>query len=68
MVIKDLNNIDEVLELIRQAVSEGNWDEVSTLLEKLRRSDQAEVFSDLPTEQQQEIIPLLTPEIHRGHP
>ena len=62
MVIKDLNNIDEVLELIRQAVSEGNWDEVSTLLEKLRRSDQAEVFSDLPTEQQQEIIPLLTPE------
>ena len=62
MVIKDLNNIDEVLELIRQAVSEGNWDEVTTLLEKLRRSDQADVFSDLPPEQQQEILPLLAPE------
>ncbi len=44
MVIKDLNSIEEVLELIRQAASEGNWDEVSTLLEKLRRSDQADVF------------------------
>jgi magnesium transporter len=62
MVIKDLKNVDAVFELIRQAVSEGNWDEATTLLEKLRRSDQADVFSDLPPEQQQEIIPLLNPE------
>ncbi len=62
MVIKDLNSIEEVLELIRQAASEGNWDEVSTLLEKLRRSDQADVFSDLLPKQQQEILPFMAPE------
>ena len=62
MVIKDLLNIDEVLERIRTALSEGNWDEVTTLLESLRRSDQAEFFSDLPPEQQQELLPFLTPE------
>lgn len=62
MVIKDLLSIDEVLEKIRIALSEGNWDEVTTLLESLRRSDQAEVFSDLPPAQQKEILPLLTPE------
>lgn len=62
MVIKNPIHIDDVLEAIRQAVSEGNWDTATTLLESLRRSDQADVFSDLPLEQQQEILPLLGPE------
>jgi len=62
MVTKEIINIDTVLEKIRSALSEGNWDEVTTLLESLRRSDQADIFSDLPPEQQQEILPLLTPE------
>ncbi|MCB2213910.1 magnesium transporter [bacterium] len=62
MVIKNPIQIDDVLESIRQAVSEGNWDTATSLLESLRRSDQADVFSDLPPEQQQEILPLLGPE------
>jgi magnesium transporter len=55
-------NMDLILEQIEAALSERNWDKVTSLLESLRRSDQAEVFSDLPPEQQQEILPLLTPE------
>ncbi len=62
MVAKNKLNIESILEEIRDALSEGNWDEVTTLLESLRRSDQAEIFSDLPPEQQQEILPLLDPE------
>ncbi len=62
MVIKDIINIDEVLERIRVALDKDNLDEVTAILETLRRSDQAEVFSDLPPEDQQEILPLLTPE------
>jgi len=62
MAIKDLINIDEVFENIRVQLSEGNWDAVTSLLETLRRSDQAEVFSDMEPEQQQEILPLMTPE------
>ena len=44
MVIKELLNINEVLEKIRIELAEGNWDKVTKLLESLRRSDQAEVF------------------------
>jgi magnesium transporter len=62
MVIKKFIDVEEILEKIRAALSEGDWDDVTSLLESLRRSDQAEVFSDLPPEQQQEILPLLTPE------
>ncbi len=62
MVAKEKLNIEIILEKIRDALAEGNWDEVTTLLESLRRSDQAEIFSDLPPEQQQEILPLLDPE------
>ena len=62
MVVKEIINIDVVIEKIRDALSEGDWDKATSLLESLRRSDQAEVFSDLPPEQQQEILPLLNPE------
>ena len=62
MVTKEVLNIDVVLEQIRAALSEGDWDKATTLLESLRRSDQAEIFSDLPLNQQQEILPLLSPE------
>jgi magnesium transporter len=62
MVAKEALNIDIILEQIRTALSEGDWDRVTSLLESLRRSDQAEIFSDLPPEQQQEILPLMNPE------
>jgi len=62
MGLKEIINIDEVLEKIRVELSEGNWDGVTILLDTLRLSDQAEVFSDLPPEQQQEILPLMNPE------
>jgi len=62
MAVTELINIDEVIERMRAEISAGRWDEVTSLLESLRRSDQAEVFSDLPPEQQQEILPLLDPE------
>ena len=61
MVIKELLNINEVLEKIHIELTEGNWDKATKLLESLRRSDQAEVFSDLPPEQQQELLPFLAP-------
>ena len=62
MAIIDSINMDDVLEKIRAELSEGRWDEVTSLLESLRRSDQADIFSDLYPEQQQEILPLLNPE------
>ncbi len=62
MAVSDVINVDKVIEKIRGEISKGKWDEVTTLLESLRRSDQADVFSDLPPEQQQEILPLMDPE------
>lgn len=62
MAVDDFIKVDEVLEKIRTALSEGQWDEAISTLETLRRSDQAEIFSDLPPEQQQEILPLMAPE------
>ena len=62
MAIKDHVKIDEVLEKIRAEISGGNWDEVISQFDSLRRSDQAEIFSNLPPEQQQEILPLMAPE------
>lgn len=62
MAMEDIISVDEVLERVRLAISEGHWDEAIAVLEPLRRSDQAEIFSDLPPEQQQEILPLLAPE------
>jgi Mg/Co/Ni transporter MgtE len=62
MAVTDFINIDEVINKIRSEISQGNWDEAATLLETLRRSDQADVFSDLPSEQQQEVLPFLNPE------
>jgi magnesium transporter len=62
MAISDVINVDSIIEKIREEISKGNWDGATTLLESLRRSDQADVFSDLPPEQQQEILPLLDPE------
>jgi len=55
-------NIDAIIEHMQAALSEGDGDQATTLLESLRRSDQAEFFSDLPPDQQQEILPLLSPE------
>jgi len=62
MAIIDSIKMNDVLEKIRAELSEGHWDEVTSLLESLRRSDQADIFSDLRPEQQQEILPLLNPE------
>ena len=62
MAMDEVISVDEVLEKVRLAISEGHWDEAIAVLEPLRRSDQAEIFSDLPPEQQQEILPLLAPE------
>ena len=62
MAIIDSIKMDDVLKKIRAELSEGHWDEVTSLLESLRRSDQADIFSDLQPEQQQEILPLLNPE------
>jgi magnesium transporter len=59
---QEILNVDAVLEQIHTALSEGDWDQATTLLESLRRSDQAEIFSDFSPDQQQEILPLLSPE------
>ena len=58
----DVINVDEILEQVRSALANKQWDQAIALLDPLKRSDQAEIFSDLPPKQQQEILPLMQPE------
>jgi magnesium transporter len=54
-------DIDQVLEQVRSALSEGNWDQVIALLEPLRPPDQATLFEDLDPEEQIDLLPRLHP-------
>ncbi|MFH1446913.1 MAG: magnesium transporter [Chloroflexota bacterium] len=62
MVIREPINIDNILEKVRAALSEGHWEEATSLLESLRPFDQAELFADLLPNEQEEILPRLDPQ------
>ena len=55
----DYVDVDATLEAVREAVSEEDWDQAVALVEALRPRDQADVFSDLPAPEQDELLPRL---------
>ena len=55
-------DIDALLEQVREALIIDNWDQAVDLVEALRPPDQADLFSELPQEVQDELLPRLDPE------
>ncbi len=55
----ELLNVDAILEQVRQALAEGDWSHAVALVEGLRPPDQADLFSDLPPSEQDQLLPRL---------
>jgi magnesium transporter len=62
MSANDPFDIDIVLQKIRDALSTNDWQSAVALIEVLRTPDQAGVFSDLPKNEQDELLPRFSPE------
>jgi magnesium transporter len=60
--VRELTNMDEVLDEVRQALTSEDWDRAVALVEALRPPDQADVFEELPPDTQSELLPRLNPE------
>lgn len=60
--MREISNMDEVLELVRRALTSEDWDQAVALVEALRPPDQADVFEELPPDTQSELLPRLNPE------
>jgi magnesium transporter len=58
----DQVDLDAILAQVREALTEENWDQAVDIVEALRPPDQADVFNELPTEAQDELLPRLNPE------
>jgi magnesium transporter len=54
--------IDSALERVRAALEAGNVEDAVAVLNHLHPADRAEAFSDLPKDEQDEILPRLDPE------
>ena len=52
-------DVDTVLEQVREALAQGNWNDAVGLVEALRPPDQADLFSDLPPAVQDQLLPRL---------
>ena len=52
-------NVDAILEQVREALAEGDWHQAVALVEALRPPDQADLFSDLPPTEQDQLLPRL---------
>ncbi|HEY75419.1 MAG TPA: magnesium transporter [Thermoflexia bacterium] len=52
-------DIDAILAEVRAALSEGDWERAVALIEALRPPDQADVFEELPPEEQDQLLPRL---------
>jgi Mg/Co/Ni transporter MgtE len=50
--VRELTNMDEVLDEVRQALTSEDWDRAVALVEALRPPDQADVFEELPPDTQ----------------
>ena len=55
-------DIDSILEEVRDALTNDEWQQAVDLVEALRPPDQADVFEELPPEVQTELLPRLDPE------
>lgn len=58
----DLTNMDIVLDEVREALTDEDWDRAVALVEALRPPDQADVFEVLSPDTQSELLPRLNPE------
>ncbi len=52
-------NIDLILSQVRAALAAGEWDRAVALIESLRPPDQADLFGELPPEEQDVLLPRL---------
>ncbi len=52
-------DIEKVLDRVRQALAESDWNRAVDLVEALRPPDQADLFADLPPTDQDELLPRL---------
>ena len=52
-------DVDIVLEHVREALAQGHWNQAVALVEALRPPDQADLFSDLPPIEQDQLLPRL---------
>ncbi|MFQ6100388.1 MAG: magnesium transporter [Anaerolineae bacterium] len=52
-------DVDAILEQVREALAEEDWDQAAALVEALRPPDQAELFGELPSTDQDQLLPRL---------
>jgi len=55
-------DLESILSQVREALTQDDWDQAVALVEALRPPDQADLFGELPQEEQDQILPLLDPE------
>lgn len=55
-------DLDAILEQVRDALTQEDWAKAVGLIEGLRPPDQADLFGELSTEVQNELLPRLNPE------
>lgn len=55
-------DLETILAQVREALTHDDWDQAVALVEALRPPDQADLFVELPQEEQDQILPLLDPE------
>ena len=55
----DRAQIDDTLEQVQKALSQGNWNRAVALVETLRPPDQADLFGELPPTEQDQLLPRL---------
>jgi magnesium transporter len=55
----DRVDIDAILDQVREALAKEDWNQAVTLVEALRPPDQADLFSDLPPTEQDQLLPRL---------
>jgi len=55
----DRVDIDAILDRVREALADGNWNQAVALVESLRPPDQADLFGDLPPAEQDQLLPRL---------
>jgi magnesium transporter len=52
-------DVDTLLEQVREALAEQNWNRAVALVEALRPPDQADLFGELPPAEQDQLLPRL---------
>ncbi|MDY7078915.1 MAG: magnesium transporter [Chloroflexota bacterium] len=52
-------DVDATLNQVREALAQGDWNQAVALVEALRPPDQADLFSDLPPTEQDQLLPRL---------